>query len=88
MYIIAIGWLYVTTLMAVAETNIVAGVLTFLLYGIFPVAILLFLFGTPARRRVKAAREKEQAMQNANLVGVTADQLANQPDRSDAKADQ
>ena len=43
MYIIAIGWLYVTVLMALTETSVVAGVLTFLFYGLFPVALLVWL---------------------------------------------
>jgi hypothetical protein len=79
MYIIAIAWLYVTTLMAFAETSFVAGVLTFVFYGLLPVALLLFLLGTPARRQRRAARES---------VGVAADELADQPDRGDAERNQ
>lgn len=56
MYIIAIAWLYVTVLMALTETNITAGILTFLLYGLFPLALLLWLLGTPERRRRAAKR--------------------------------
>jgi hypothetical protein len=51
MYIIAIGWIYVTLLMAVTETNITAGILTFTLYGLAPLSLLLWLLGTPGRRR-------------------------------------
>jgi membrane protein implicated in regulation of membrane protease activity len=51
MYIIAIAWLYVTVLMAAAETSVVAGALTFTFYGLLPLALLLWLFGTPVRRR-------------------------------------
>ncbi|WP_313951904.1 hypothetical protein [Accumulibacter sp.] len=51
MYIVAIGWLYVTILMALTETSVVAGVLTLLFYGLLPTALLLWLFGGPARRR-------------------------------------
>ena len=36
MYIVAIAWIYVTLLMAVTETNITAGILTFALYGLAP----------------------------------------------------
>lgn len=57
MYVIAIGWLYVTLLMAATEANIVAGVLTFLLYGAAPLALFLWLFGTPQRRRQRLSRE-------------------------------
>ena len=57
MYVIAIGWLYVTLLMAATEANLTAGILTFILYGAAPLALLLWLFGTPQRRRKRLARE-------------------------------
>ena len=59
MYIVAIGWIYVTLLMAVTETNITAGILTFLLYGLAPLALLLWLAGFPARRRRRTRDEDD-----------------------------
>lgn len=59
MYIIAIGWLYVTVLMALTETSIIAGILTLLFYGLLPIALLLWLFGGPARRRRAAGKNLE-----------------------------
>lgn len=56
MYVIAIAWLYVTLLMAATETSLTAGLLTFLFYGMAPLTLLLWLFGTPQRRRDKAKR--------------------------------
>jgi len=50
-YIVAIAWLYVTLLMATAETSWVAGVMTFAFYGVAPLALLLWLFGIPRRAR-------------------------------------
>jgi len=82
MYIIAIGWLYVTTLMALSESSVIAGVLTFFFYGLFPVGLLLWLLGTPARRQRRAADEAKES------VAVAADQLADQPDRRDSQRDQ
>lgn len=61
MYVIAIGWLYVTLLMAATEANLTAGVLTFTLYGLAPLALFLWLFGTPQRRRNKASAERRAA---------------------------
>lgn len=55
MHIVAIGWLYVTLLMAVTEESVVAGVLTFLLYGVFPVAIILYLSGSKRRKKKREA---------------------------------
>lgn len=57
MYIVAIGWLYVTVLMAAAEPNLVAGLLSFAFYGLLPLALFLWLFGGPARRRRASTRQ-------------------------------
>lgn len=61
MYIVAIGWIYVTLMMAITETNIVAGVATFLFYGVAPVSIVMYIMGTPARKRRRKAREAGEA---------------------------
>ena len=61
MDVVAIGWLYVTLLMAATEPNLTAGVLTFAFYGLAPLALLLWLFGTPQRRRNLASKEAEAA---------------------------
>lgn len=61
MYIVAIGWLYVTFLMALAENSIIAGIISFSFYGLLPMGILLWLGGSRARRaRLRAAEEKER----------------------------
>lgn len=67
MYIIAIGWLYVTVLMAASEETLLAGITTFLFYGLLPCSILMYLMGTPARHRAIKAREAAElaAMQAA-----------------------
>jgi len=68
MYIIIIAWLYVTLMMAVAEaTNsngtVLGAIFTFLLYGVLPLALVVYLLNTPARRRV--LKEREAAAQEA-----------------------
>ncbi|WP_432259920.1 hypothetical protein [Cupriavidus sp. TMH.W2] len=65
MYIVAIGWLYVALMMAITEHNVVAGVATFLMYGLAPVALVLYILGTPGRRRRKAEAERAQAAKEA-----------------------
>ena len=69
MHIVAIGWLYVTVLMALSEVGIVAGLLTFVFYGLMPTMLLLWIFGHSTRRRRdpthrgKAIRDPDQANQ-------------------------
>ena len=58
MYLLALGWLYVVVLMTVAEGSAPGGswlgaAFTFLLYGVLPLGIALYLLGTPARRRAR-----------------------------------
>jgi len=55
MYIVAIGWLWVVLMMALTEANLTAGLMTFFFYGLAPLALFLWLFGTPARRRRRLA---------------------------------
>jgi len=60
MYLVPIAWLYVVILVAAAEDTIVAAVLTFVFWGLAPLALFLWLFGTPATRRRRLEREAEQ----------------------------
>ena len=60
MLIIIIAWLYVVILMSMTEHSVIAGVMTFLLYGVLPLSVLVYLLNTPTRRaRRKAAEAKE-----------------------------
>jgi hypothetical protein len=60
MYIVAIAWLYVTILMAATEATLVAGLMTLIFYGVAPLALFLWLFGTPRRRHRQRLAEKEE----------------------------
>ena len=60
--LIALGWLYVALMMAVAEAtspvgSVLGALITFVLYGVGPVALLLYILATPARRRLRQQRE-------------------------------
>lgn len=62
MYIVPIGWIYVALLMSVAEAtnsngSILGGIITFVLYGLMPVGIVVYIMGTPARKRQLRERE-------------------------------
>jgi len=67
MYIVAIAWIYVVFMMSITESSIVAGVMTFLLYGLLPVGIIVYVMGTGARKRKRQAmeRQRREAMQEA-----------------------
>jgi len=69
MYIVPFGWLYVVLMMAVAEaTNptgtVLGAIITFVLYGLLPVLLVLYLMGTPARKRALRARQAAEDAQS------------------------
>ena len=62
MHIVAVAWIFVVLLMAAAEASSTQGTLlgalfTLLLYGALPLSIVLYVLGTPARRRALLAAE-------------------------------
>jgi hypothetical protein len=73
MYLVAIAWIFVTLCMALTEPGIVAGLLTFFFYGVAPLALLLWVVGTPQRRRNKLASM------------AVAGEKTDQPDRGDTQ---
>jgi hypothetical protein len=77
MYLIVIAWTYVTLMMAIAEATspvgtVLGAVITFVLYGVLPMGILVYILGTPSRKRAIKAREaSEQAAYDAQQAAVT-----------------
>ena len=64
MYMVAIAWMYVVLMMSVAEATSPAGTLlgaffTFVLYGLLPMGIVLYILNTPGRRKARRAREAQ-----------------------------
>ena len=83
MYIVPIAWIYVAMMMSVAEaTNsngtVLGAVFTFLLYGVMPVALIMYFMGTPARKRAIRAREAQERAQAQEQAALAA----SQPDAS------
>jgi hypothetical protein len=58
MYIVALGWLYVVLMVSIAQPSVLRGVLTFIGAGLFPLAIFLYVMGSPQRRRDQAKAER------------------------------
>ena len=83
MYLIVIAWLYVTLLMALAEAfstqgSVLGAIITFVFYGLLPMALVVCLMGTPLRGKA-IRRQEEQARQEA--VSSQSDSTR-QPDAS------
>ncbi len=62
MHIVAVAWLFVVLLMTLAEATspqgtVLGAFFTLLLYGLLPLSIVLYLMGTPMRRRARRAAE-------------------------------
>lgn len=76
MYLVAIAWGYVVLMMAVAEATgpngtVLGAVITVLLYGLLPLSIVLYVLGTPARKRARRAAEAAEAA--ASLAAIQPD---------------
>jgi membrane protein implicated in regulation of membrane protease activity len=64
MHLVALAWIYVVLMMAVAEAlspvgSVLGALITFVLYGVLPLSIVLYILGTPMRRR---ARRRQEAL--------------------------
>lgn len=73
MYLVAIGWLYVALMMALAEAtssqgSVLGALFTFLLYGLLPIAIVLYIMGAPRRREARKRDEAQQAQAQAQAA--------------------
>jgi membrane protein implicated in regulation of membrane protease activity len=85
MYLIVIGWIYVVLMMSIAEATNTTGTLlgasiTFVLYGVLPVALVVYLMGAPARSKaIKKRNAEERAKAVLDAHQVTAEKSV-QPD--------
>ena len=68
MYLVVIGWMYVVGLWAVMEATasngtVLGAIVTLLLYGLLPVSLVMYVMGTPARRRARLRADAASASQ-------------------------
>lgn len=66
-YLVALAWLYVAVMMAAAEAvspvgSVLGAMVTFVLYGLGPVALVMYILGTPARKRAMRAKAAQEAV--------------------------
>jgi len=68
MLLVAIAWIYVVLMVSIVEATstrgtVVGALITFALYGVLPLAIVAYLFFSPARIRARRAAEADSARQ-------------------------
>lgn len=83
MYLLVIGWLYVVLMMVVAEASNTTGTVlgafvTLVLYGLLPIALVIYLMRTPQRRKAIRAREAAEDLQRR--ASAAASNASGEPD--------
>lgn len=66
MYIVALAWIYVVLMVSIMQPTVLKGVVTFLGTGLLPLALFLYLMGTPQRRRNQKRAEAAASDAAAN----------------------
>ena len=83
MYLIVIAWLYVVIIAAIAEAtssvgSVLGAIVTFVLYGAIPLSIVMYILGTPGRKRALYAQAMAErtaaakAAENASAESASA----------------
>jgi hypothetical protein len=87
-YLVALAWMYVVMMVAVAEVMSPQGTwlgafFTVLGWGLIPLGIVLYILGTPARRRARRAAEEGASAADPDRRGhAPGDAVA--PEREEA----
>ena len=93
MYLIVIAWMYVVLMMSIAEATssngtLLGALITFVLYGAAPVALVVYLLGAPARSKAIKQREARARAQHlaAGASSVEPDAGGHAPGGAEAVA--
>ena len=67
MYLIPIAWMYVVLMVALVEATSANGtwlgaLFTVVFWGVLPLSVLMYVLGTPMRRRARRAAASAQAV--------------------------
>jgi hypothetical protein len=79
MYLVVIAWLYVAVMMSAAEAtadngSLLGAIVTFFLYGLLPLSLVVYLMLGPRRRQAIREREAaEEAMRSKTADGPGSD---------------
>lgn len=84
MYIVPIAWIYVALMMAVSEATasngtVLGALVTFVLYGLLPVGLVLYIMGTPGRKRLLRAREEQARSTYQTATGAVSEGALSDP---------
>ncbi len=78
MHLTAIAWIYVVLMMTAVELaspqgTVLGALSTLLFYGLLPLGVVLYIMSTPARRRLRQAREAaETKAADSPMVATSA----------------
>jgi predicted MFS family arabinose efflux permease len=83
--LVVIAWVYVVLMMSVAEAmnsngTVLGAIVTFFLYGLLPLTVVVYVMRSPQRR--KAAKAREAAELQASIAAGAA-YAAEQPSNAD-----
>ena len=86
-YLVVIGWLYVVLMMAVAEASnttgtVLGAIVTFVLYGLLPIVLVVYLMRTPQRRKENKAREAAEDHARRAAAADPLQTMSGEPDAS------
>ena len=84
-YLIVIGWLYVVVMMSVAEASnttgtVLGAIVTFVLYGLLPIVLVIYLMRTPQRRKERKANEAAEDQARRAATAEPAQAASGEPD--------
>lgn len=85
MWIVAIAWMFVVILMTVAEAvspvgSVLGAIVTFFLYGVGPLSLVMYILGTPMRRK---KRREQEALEDAARQSAQFQARADESGRGD-----
>ncbi len=81
MYLVVIAWIYVVLMMSIAEAtnttgSLLGAIVTFVLYGLLPLSLVVYLMNTPSRKRAIRAREAAEDAAQQRLRAETVGEAA------------
>jgi hypothetical protein len=87
MHTVALAWIFVVLLWALVEANapngsLLGALMTLLFWGLLPLAIVLYLMATPARRRARQRRAAPSALDPNGSGHAPGDAVA--PEREES----